>query len=118
MDWGKILTDIMLAMITVFLPVFLSFLLRWIRDKVNYMNQLMADELGASNWEFVKALADDFVLAAEQRGVWDKLLSTGADKKVWVIQRMQEALRARGLNVDLEQIDAAIELAVWQALKE
>jgi len=114
MDWGEILTQLLVVAITVFLPVLIGLFIAWVRPILKNLDENLANRLGQEQWNLVKVLAEQFVLAAEQQGVWDTMLQEGKDKKKWVFNKLAEQLKQQGIDLDFDAINAAIEAAVFQ----
>lgn len=112
MDWGEVLTKITLAFISATMPVLLGLLVAWLRPVIRNFEDKIATQLGDEQWRFTKSLVLTFVQAAEQRGVWDDLLKEGAKKKEWVKDQLAAVFTSYGLDIDWDEIDAAIEQAV------
>ena len=118
MDWGKLFTDFVVVAIEILLPVVLIAIVAWLRPLLKRADEKMASEIGLANWAFFKSLAIQYVLAAEQRGLWDDLLSEGDARKRWTIQRLQEACDRYGLGIGIAEIDAAVEDAVLTVIND
>jgi len=114
MDWGEILTQLLVVAITVFVPVLGGLFLIWVRPILKGLDENLANRLGQEQWNLIKTLAEQFVLAAEQQGVWDTMLQEGKDKKKWVFNKLAEQLKQQGIDLDFDAINAAIEAAVFQ----
>ena len=113
MDWGEILTNVLVVVITVFLPVALGLLLSWLKPVLANWDKKIGEEIGLAQWQFTKALVYQFVEAAEQRGLWDDLLGEGKRKKDWVVDQLDYAFKRYNLTVDWAEIEAAVEEAVY-----
>ena len=118
MDWGNFWTDLAVVAIQVLLPVVLLAIAAWLRPLVKRADEKMAAEIGLANWAFFKALAVQYVVAAEQRGTWDNLLAEGQDRRAWTITKLQAACNKYGLDIGLAEIDAAIEDAVLTVIND
>jgi len=114
MDWGEVLTNVLVAMVTVFLPVILGLMLSWLKPYIAKLDKEMEIRIGKGQWQFTKALIEQFVNAAEQVGVPGSVLEEGARKKEWVKQSIYASLLKYNLDIDMDAIDAAIEQAVLQ----
>lgn len=71
-----------------------------------------AAEPGKSYW--IEEIASIAVRAAEQAGMAGYV----EDKKTYALHIAERWLAAKGLRIDLELIDAAIEAAVWEELNK
>jgi len=112
-NWGEVMTQLLVVSITVFLPVILGMLVAWVRPILQKMDEKIAQSMGEQQWTLAKILARQFVQAAEQQGIWDSLLAEGVAKKRWVRDRLDAELRKQGIILDWDAIDAAIESAVY-----
>jgi hypothetical protein len=113
MDWGEVLTDVLVVAIEVFVPVAIALLLAWLRPLFKKWDAQIGAQMGEAQWEFTKKLILRFVQAAEQRGLWDDLLKEGTAKKEWVKSQLFIALAKYDLTIDWNEVDSAIEDAVF-----
>jgi hypothetical protein len=59
------------------------------------------------------------VQSAEQAGLKDELLKSGAEKKAWVLERAQARLAELGVTgIDLEALSDMVESAIHQGYKQ
>lgn len=98
--YQDILQSLVLTLLTAGLPILLNYLRKWLLDRV-----------GREHLDTAAAIAKTVVMAIEQAG--DK---TAAEKKREAVQLMDGWLQERGINIDLVQIDALIEAAVYNEL--
>lgn len=112
MDWNEVLTNILVALITAFVPVIGTLVVTYVRKQIAKLDKLAAAEIGEQQWYLIKTLVNQFVDAAEQLGVWNDLLKEGKAKKKWVMEQMDKALQHYGIDLDEELISAAIESSV------
>ena len=73
----------------------------WIRAKVALLRGKMEEE----DWNMLYNMIVVLVRAAEQLGLKSRLLRDGAEKKKWVLARLQKALRRLGWDVDRDSLD-------------
>ena len=97
-DWSPIITDLIILVVTFLLynvvkPIATCYIEKY---KDNKAYQIVVDA----------------VKAAEQT------ISTNADKKKWVMSYVQELLAKTGIDIDLTELDAKIETAVYAVKKE
>ena len=78
----------------------------WIRAKVALLRGKMEEE----DWNMLYNMIVVLVRAAEQLGLKDRVLKDGAEKKKWVLARLQEALRRLGWEIDKASFDYLCDL--------
>jgi LL-H family phage holin len=99
------------TVITIVLPIVLVRLVSWINTQISATrSQMDKHEL-----ELVEILIKQFVRAAEQSGLTGQVKAAGAEKKAFVIALLRQELEERGIELNLETIDAMIEAAVKDA---
>jgi LL-H family phage holin len=99
------------TIITIVLPIVLVRLVSWINAQISATrSQMDRHEL-----ELVETLIKQFVRAAEQSGLTGQVKAAGAEKKAFVIALIHQELEARGIELNLETLDAMIEAAVKDA---
>lgn len=77
--------------------------------------------VSAQQLAIVKSIINSVVLAAEQSGLKDGILRTGAEKRAWAIGEIQRILRERGLNVLADNtplLASLLEGSVFQQLNQ
>ena len=104
LEFISLLAESLLNMV---LPVLASLASAWLFAKVKEayakLKEKYSDEL-----YFLEEIAQMAVLAAEQSG----LAGAIEDKKAYALDLVENALRERGINIDVSEIEAAIEAAV------
>jgi LL-H family phage holin len=99
------------TIITIVLPIVLVRMVAWINAQISATrSQMDKHEL-----ELVETLIKQFVRAAEQSGLTGQVKAAGAEKKAFVIALLRHELEERGIELNLETIDAMIEAAVKDA---
>lgn len=94
------------AVLMAILPVLAAVATRWVLEQVKAQAQkLSADQLKTMQW-----LAEIAVKAAEQA----KLGGWVEDKKAYAINMCEAWLKSRGITIELDAIEAAIEAAVYE----
>lgn len=111
MEWGLVIQQILEMAISILLPVILGFVVVWLRGQI----QQGKAKLTAEQLSMAEAFVSSFVFAAEQSGLTEQISNVGEAKKEWVLQQVQAALTAKGINVDVEIISGLIEAAVFKA---
>lgn len=105
---GEVLQVIIQVAVTVIVPVLGALI-------AAYVGKLIQDiklKMDAEQLAFVGDLVARFVAAAEQYALSGKLSELGKDKKVWVVERVQEFLDQKGILVDFGVIADLIEAEV------
>lgn len=102
------LIDFATLILTVCGPILVAFLAAWLKAKYSEAVAGMTNEQRAYfSWAVSVA-----VQAAEQSGLAGKI----TDKKAFAISAVENLLAQRGIKMDLQAIDDAIEAAVWTEL--
>ena len=96
------ITKIVVALIGLLSTVLTGFLSPWLKSKININN----GKISENQSYMIKLIINTAVKAAEQLYNSDE----GKEKKAYVINLLKE----QGLDVDLPEIDAAIEAAVLE----
>lgn len=99
------------TMIVIVLPILLTSLVKWINAQISSARAQMSRE----QLVLVETLIKQFVRAAEQSGLTGQLKAAGAEKKAFVIALISAELAERGIDLNLETLDAMIEAAVNEA---
>jgi len=94
------------AILMAILPVLATIIMRWVLSRVNIEVQRM----DANVLNTLVYLAGIAVNAAEQA----KAAGWIEDKKIYAIGFCEKWLSSRGMNVDLDAIEAAVEAAVYE----
>lgn len=113
MEWGVLLEKLLLGVIEGLLPFLLFFLIQWVMRQVDYVKAKLTTE----QRQFVETMAMSLVLAAEQVGLKDELLTAGEEKKQWVLTRLEASLKENNIYMDLGALSDAVESAVHKAFK-
>jgi hypothetical protein len=109
MDWSKILSDILAAVLLAILPPLAVYLVKWLRAQAAYLVNKI--EQNAPDWaDTLRYAASLAVAAAEQANLAGAL----EDKKTYAISIVEMYLARYGFIVDLDLIDAEIERQVLE----
>ena len=112
MDWMEVLSNFVQAFLLAAAPVLAVFVVKavkaWI-DKTLAEAQAQEPEL----FDQVSWIAQIAVQAAEQSGV----VQLAQEKKAFALSFVEKWLSSKGLTLDLELIDGAIEAAVFELKK-
>ena len=109
MEWNIVFSAVLQKLLEVFLPILAVALVGFLAAKIKYW---LAE---AKAWnpditELLEQAVKFAVTAAEQAGA-AKLIE---DKKVYAFEIAERWLELRGVHIDLDLIDAAIEAAVYE----
>lgn len=104
MDWSKLLSDVLQAVLVLVLPALIGAGVSWLKLKWTVYRDGKGGEWA---WALEQA-AEIAVRAAEQ----SKLAGLIKDKKTYAITIAEKYLGERGLAIDLDVLDAAIEAEV------
>lgn len=110
-DWMDVLNKVIVAilgLIAVPIGTMVGYWLKKQIDKVTAEIQAAQPDV----FDLLQKFAVSAVQAAEQSG----LLETGEAKKEFAIAQVEKWLNQFGIDVDLDQVDAAIEAAVFAEL--
>jgi hypothetical protein len=110
-EWGIVLQQILIVVLNILLPVVLGYAALWIRGLVAQGKAKLTAEQLAIATSFVES----FVFAAEQSGLTGTIEDIGEAKKAWVLERVQTALDAQGISIDVEVIADLIEAHVYKS---
>ena len=67
--------------------------------------------MSADEWNLMVTLSETAVRSAQQMGIIGQLENIGRVKKAWALAAVQNALNARGVFIDVNEVSAAIEAA-------
>lgn len=109
-ELGAFVTLVIKLVIAAALPVLLPMAIAWGFKK---LAQAKA-HLTQSQLYLIQAGVRIFVEAAEQSGLWQAALDTGAKKKAWVVGQATDWCKAHGLPIDLVGLNAQIEAIVHE----
>jgi hypothetical protein len=98
---SKLLQDALVLLLTGLVGILIPFALNWVKLKLANLNQAQLD--------LMQQAVAMFVSAAETLGVADRI----EDKKEWVLGEIQVYLNSKGIKLDVQLIDAAIEAEVF-----
>jgi len=108
-----ILSKFVEALLLALAPVLASLLAAWLLAVARKAwAEFKAVEPGPAYW--IEEIASIAVRAAEQAGMAGYV----EDKKAYALHVAERWLAAKGVHIDLELIDAAIEAAVWEELNK
>lgn len=115
--WDILQQSIVIA-IGVILPPVLVVLAREANKVANALVVRIEAEVGAENFAVARELVAEAVQAAEQMGLTEMIVNEGEAKKAFAMAYVQQALSARNINLDINEIDAAVEAACKVAFGE
>lgn len=99
------LVNALTLIITACVPILVAFVVAWLKSLYNQeVAKLSLSQRNALDWAVHIAVS-----SAEQAGINEMV----SDKKAYAIQVVQNLLASRGVKMDLESIDQAIEAAVY-----
>ncbi len=108
---GPVLQSLLVTLIEVLLPIALGALVAFINVKIK--------EAHASKYGYqldtAISIIERLVLAAEQNGMIGAIEDAAEAKKKYVLDMAEAELAKRGINMDLDTIDALIEAQVNEA---
>ena len=113
--YWDILEKILVIAIGVVLPPVLVIVANEARKVSNALVVRIQGEIGVNNYNFLMSMVDEAVHAAEQLGLTDMIENEGQAKKKFALEYVQSKLDASGIDIDVNEIDAAIEAAVNKA---
>lgn len=109
---NELLNTLLVTLLPVLATALVGFLVRWI----NAQTAKIQGQIGNQNWEMITRFIDLSVLAAEQSGLAGLIANEGKAKKEFVLNLVQKFLNEKGIVVDVNRIDAAIEAAVFASV--
>jgi len=115
--WG-ILEQVITIVISVLLPVLLGYVTVIIKRVGGGWLKKIEVEIGVENYALLQSMVEQAVLAAEQSGLTETIENVGEEKKRFAMKYVQDMLEARGIFIDLNEIDLAIEAAVNASFSE
>jgi hypothetical protein len=110
--YWEIIQKFILLVIGVVLPPVLVLLTREAQKVSNALVERIQGEIGMSNYAMVQSMVKEAVLAAEQLGLTEQIENVGEQKKRFAMNYVQGLLEARGIEINLNEIEGAIEAAV------
>lgn len=113
----ELVQSLLVVVITVGLPILLGFVFAEIRKFSAIAQAWLANKIGKENYDLMIQMVYEAVQTAEQLGLTDQIEDIGEAKKRFALESVQQALNARGIYIDVNEIDAAIEAAVRVALE-
>ncbi len=112
-DWMDVLNKVLVALLGIIaVPVgtMIGFYIKKLIDKA----QAEIEAVAPDTFDMVQKFAVAAVQAAEQSG----LLETGEQKKEFALAQVEAWLAEFGIDIDLDQVDAAIEAAVFAEINK
>jgi len=103
----NILNEVLQAVLEAALPILAVALVSWVSGKAVELFRRLKDK-NAELYEILCAVSERAVKAAEQ--IYGS--KTGQEKKAYALNMAEKYLAAKGINLDLDVIDAYIEAAV------
>lgn len=114
MNLDQSFQETILDLVRIILGVIVTVALPWLIVKVSGVGEWIKARVGEQRWNLVTDFVRALVRSAEQRGLTDALLKTGAARKEYVIDELQSWLDKRGWNFfDLQQLDDLVESIVF-----
>lgn len=110
--YWDIIEKVIVIAIGVVLPPVLALLAVYANRVSAALVKRIEGEIGTQNFELLKSMAQEAVHSAEQLGLTDMIENVGEQKKAYAMRYMQDMLASRGVQINLNEIDAAIEAAV------
>jgi len=107
-DVGEVLQLIAQIVISVLLPIFLTYAVVAVKS---WWAKIKA-QIPAEQFAFASGVIKSLVLAAEQSGLAGIIANEGQAKKQWVLDRAEKALAEHGIVMDLDALADMIEAAV------
>lgn len=114
MDIGELIQSALEVVITVALPIALKF-------GVEFLNEKIAEARAHKDYAKLQAaiaVVRQMVQAAEMNGLNDAIENIGREKKRWAFDMAEAELARRGINMDLDVLDALIEAQFKEAIKD
>ena len=106
-EWNVVLSNVLQAVLIVLLPPVVVFVLKWLQAEAAFLWEKVRD-WKPSVASLIEEAAAFAVKAAEQAHI-GKLVE---DRKAYEIEIAEKWLELKGITVDLDLLDAAIEKAV------
>lgn len=116
--YWDIIEKVIVIAIGVILPPVLAMLTVYANRVSAALVKRIEGEIGAQNFELLKSMAQEAVRSAEQLGLNDMIENVGEQKKAYAMKYMQDMLATRGIDINLNEIDAAIEAAVNRTFEQ
>jgi len=113
-DLNAFLQPLLITLIQVLAPILISLLIAWVKKQFD----LAKARIPAEQLAFAAVLIRQLVLAAEQSGLSGALENEGKAKKEWVLGRVEQELKARGINLNVRLISDMIEGIVLDELNK
>ena len=110
----SILQLVLVTSIQVILPVILTAV---VIPLIQVASHYLKNKLSASDLAVAIELTRQFVLAAEQNGLKDEVMGLAANKKAYVINRLETELARKGIHLNMELLSDLIEAQVHDAFK-
>lgn len=107
-----VLNQVLIAVITASTPIVVAMV-------VLALNQLRAKlqaQAGEHRWQQVSAIVAAAVAAAEQTGLSGEIRKSGVEKKAFAVAAAQKWLDEKGIQLDVADLSARIETAVYQEI--
>jgi hypothetical protein len=113
--YWEIIEKIIVVAIGVILPPVLALLTVYANRITTALVSRIEGEIGVQNFALLLSMAEEAVHAAEQIGLSEMIEDVGEEKKKFAMNYIQRMLEARQIEIDVNEIDAAIEAAVNRA---
>jgi hypothetical protein len=108
-DWTELLSQLLMAVLTIVIPALAAYAAKWLKAKADAI--VLEAEAFAPDWaDALREVAMIAVGAAEQ----SKLAGLIEDKREYAFEIAEKWLLAKGFDIDIDLIYAAIEREVIQ----
>lgn len=102
------LTETLVAGLLLVIPVVFAILAEAGRNLLKTLDEKAQAEMGQAQWDHLKTMAWQFVMAADQMGVFE----FNDQKKAWAVNMLMEAAQALGVPMTYGQAEAIVEATV------
>ncbi len=110
-DWMDVLNKVIVAVLGLIAVPIGTMVGYWLKKQIDKVTaEIKAAQ--PDTFDLLQKFALSAVQAAEQSG----LVKTGEEKKAFALAQVEAWLAEFGINIDLKQVDAAIEAAVFAEL--
>lgn len=109
---NNLLNSLLQALLPPIVGAFAVLVARWLMAQTERIKV----EVGSERWQQITFIISAAVKAAEQSGLAGYIADEGKAKKEFALQKAGDWLAANGLHIDVNQLDALIETAVFNSL--
>lgn len=111
-NFWNFLTAVAMQVLAILLPVAIGYAVLLINSALKYLKARIGEQKYQEVYDFIRLL----VLAAEQTGLKGDVLATGAEKKKWVLDRIQSYVDEKGYPINVADLSSMIEAAVMEEI--